>query len=194
MNLTNYREVVTIVKAIAKLTLFVSLMILASFIPVVSQDAQDTTSTSNSSSPTSYSTPAAAPSWQKIGNTGLSTQNWWIQFDRKGYMYVSSNNPPAGGISKSTDKGYYWTIINTGFSCHLHRGMGLAPDGTVFVGNDYCNNYSQGYDHFYWLDNVSGSGTHWTSVTTPSSNNGGSINQSVIANDGKTIVSATYSG
>jgi hypothetical protein len=181
------------VKTIAKLAVLISL-VLVSFIPVVSQDAQDTTSTSNdSSSSPSYSTPAA-PSWRKIGNTGLPTQNWWIQFDRKGYMYVSSNNPPAGGISKSTDKGYHWAIINTGFTCHLHRGMGLAPDGTVFVGNDYCNNYNQGYDHFYWLDNVSGNGTNWTTVTTPSSNNGGSINQSVIANDGKTIVSATYSG
>ena len=31
-------------------------------------------------------------------------------------------------------------------------------------------------------------------MTTPQSNGGGQINQSVVANDGKTIVSATYSG
>ena len=139
-------------------------------------------------------TTKSAPSWQKIGNTGLPTQNWWIQFDKKGYMYVSSNNPPAGGVSKSTDKGHHWTVINTGFTCHLHRGMGLAPDGTVFVGNDYCKSFNEGLDHFYWLDNVSGSGTHWTVVTTPSNNLGGQINRSVIAKDGKTIVSTTYSG
>jgi hypothetical protein len=72
--------------------------------------------------------------------------------------------------------------------------MGLAPDGTVFVGNDYCNTYSEGLNHFYWLDNVSGSGTRWTSVTSPSSTYGGQINASAIASDGRTIVSATYSG
>ncbi len=146
----------------------------------------------NSSS--TNTTAAPAPVWQKIGNTGLATQNWWIQFDNAGKMYVSSNNPPAGGVSKSIDKGYHWTVINTGFSCHLHRGMGVAPDGTVFVGNDYCNNFNEGLNHFYWLDNVSGSGTKWTAVANPRSNSGGAINGSVIANDGKTIVSATYSG
>src|SRR5271166_4057473 len=52
----------------------------------------------------------------------------------------------------------------------------------------------RGYNHFYWLDNLSGSGTKWTLVTTPQSNGGGQVNESVIANDGKTIVSATYSG
>ena len=135
-----------------------------------------------------------APVWQKIGNTGLPTQNWWIQFDHAGNMYVAANNGPAGGVSKSTNKGYTWTVINTGFTCHLHRGMGLAPDGTLFVGNDYCNEFNQGLNHFYWLDNVSGNGTHWTTVTTPSSNSGGQINGSVIANDGVTIVSATYGG
>ena len=143
---------------------------------------------------TSYSTTKPAPVWQKIGNTGLPTQNWWIQFDKPGYMYVSSNNPTAGGVSKSTDKGYHWKVINTGFTCHLHRGMGMAPNGTLFVGNDYCNNFNQGLNHFYWLDNVGGSGTIWTPVKTPGSNNGGQINGSVIANDGVTIVSATYSG
>ena len=141
-----------------------------------------------------YSPTKLAPVWQKIGNTGLATQNWWIQFDKTGKMYVSSNNPPAGGVSRSADKGYHWTVINTGFTCHLHRGMGMAPDGTIFVGNDYCNNFNQGLNHFYWLDNVSGSGTKWTVVTSPVYNYGGQINNSVIANDGKTIVSATYSG
>jgi hypothetical protein len=136
-----------------------------------------------------------APAWQKIGNTGLPTQNWWIQFDRAGYMYVSSNNPPAGGVAKSTDKGFHWKTVNTGFTCHLHRGMGLAPDGTVWVGNDYCTVYSQGNNHFYWLDNVKGSGTVWTAVTVPKGvGNGATINESVIANDGKTIVATSYSG
>jgi hypothetical protein len=156
--------------------------------------AQEISTDSNSGLTTNYTPTAPAPVWQKLGNTGMPTQNWWIQFDRKGYMYVSSNNAAAGGVSKSTDKGYHWTVINTGFSCHLHRGMGIAPDGTLFVGNDYCNNFNQGQNHFYWLDNVSGSGTHWTVVTSPSMNNGGQINGSVVANDGKTIVSATYSG
>lgn len=162
-------------------------------IPLVSQESQDTSTTSNLNT-ANVQTPRVAPAWQKIGNTGLPTQNWWIQFDHAGHMYVSSNMPAAGGVSKSTDHGFHWTVINTGFSCHLHRGMGLAPDGTVFVGNDYCNTYNQGLNHFYWLDNVSGSGTRWTAVTTPGSNNGGQINGSVIANDGRTIVSATYSG
>jgi hypothetical protein len=72
--------------------------------------------------------------------------------------------------------------------------MGMAPDGTIFVGNDYCSSFNQGLNHFYWLDNVSGSGTHWTTVARPSWTYGGQINGSVIANDGKTIVSATYSG
>jgi len=116
---------------------------IASFIPVVSQDTTST-SDSSSSSTSSIATPNPAPAWQKIGNTGLPTQNWWIQFDRKGYMYVSSNSPTVGGVSKSTDKGAHWTVINTGFVCNLHRGMGLAPDGTVFVGSDYCNSYNQG--------------------------------------------------
>jgi hypothetical protein len=156
--------------------------------------AQEISTESNSSLTTSYTSTKPAPAWQKIGNTGLPTQNWWIQFDNKGYMYVSANNAPAGGVSKSTDKGYHWTVINTGFTCHLHRGMGIAPDGTIFVGNDYCSSFGQGNNHFYWLDNVSGSGTHWTTVTTPSMNNGGQINGAVIANDNKTIVAATYSG
>jgi hypothetical protein len=158
------------------------------------QDVPVSSQTPNLNTPSTNTTVNPAPAWQKIGNTGLPTQNWWIQFDKTGKMYASSNNPPAGGVSRSTDKGYHWTVINTGFSCHLHRGMGLAPDGTVFVGNDYCNNFNQGLNHFYWLDNVSGSGTKWTTVTTPGSNSGGQINGSVIANDGKTIVSATYSG
>jgi hypothetical protein len=161
---------------------------------VFSQEAADWQTFDNSVQTSSYNTSKPAPTWQKIGNTGLPTQNWWIQFDKKGNMYVSSNNPSAGGVSKSTDKGFHWTVINTGFSCHLHRGMGLAPDGTLFVGNDYCNTYNEGLNHFYWLNNVSGSGTQWTTVSTPGSNLGGQINGSVIANDGKTIVSATYSG
>ena len=156
--------------------------------------SNETSSQSTNLSQSTSSTTKPAPAWQKIGKTGLPDQNWWIQFDKAGRMYISSNNPPAGGVSKSTDKGYHWTAINTGFTCHLHRGMGLAPDGTVFVGNDYCNNFGQGMNHFYWLDNVSGSATRWTAVTTPSSNSGGQINNSVIANDGKTIVSATYGG
>jgi len=158
------------------------------------QDVPDSSQTLNLNPPSTNTTGNPAPAWQKIGNTGLPTQNWWIQFDKTGKMYVSSNNAPAGGVSRSTDKGFHWTVINTGFTCHLHRGMGIAPDGTIFVGNDYCNNFSQGLNHFYWLDNVSGSGTKWTTVTRPSSNSGGQINGSVIANDGKTIVSATYSG
>ncbi len=161
---------------------------------VFAQDQADN-STTSSQSTTSYGLARPAPAWQKIGNTGLPTQNWWIQFDRAGYMYVSSNNPPAGGVSKSTDKGFHWTTIDTGFSCHLHRGMGLAPDGTVWVGNDYCTVYAQGNNHFYWLDNVKGSGTVWTAVTTPKGvGNGATINESVIANDGKTIVATSYSG
>jgi hypothetical protein len=72
--------------------------------------------------------------------------------------------------------------------------MGLAPDGTVFVGNDYCESFHEGPNHFYWLDSVNGSGTHWTAVTTPASNNGGQINASVVAADGRTMVSASYSG
>lgn len=135
-----------------------------------------------------------APVWKKIGNTGLPTQNWGLIFDNAGVMYASANNSPSGGVSKSTDKGYTWTVINTGFTCSLHRGMGVAPDGTVFVGNDFCTNYNQGPNHFYWLDNVHGSGTVWTQVTVPKSNGGGAIGYSVIANDGFTIVSATYSG
>ncbi len=166
--------------------------VLVLFIPAMAQDNQGT---ALSSGAVSLSTARPAPSWQKIGNTGLPNQSWWIQFDRAGVMYVSSNNPLAGGVSKSTDKGYHWKVINTGFTCHLHRGMGLAPDGTVFVGNDYCTAYSQGNNHFYWLDNVKGSGTVWTRVTTPNSiGNGGTINQSVIANDGRTIVATSYSG
>lgn len=179
-------------KTNTKWAMFLAL-ILAFCVPLLSQDSQDTSSTSSMSSP-NLQTPKAAPTWQKLGNTGLSTQNWWIQFDHAGNMYVSSNNAPAGGVSKSTDKGVHWKVINTGFTCHLHRGMGLAPDGTVFVGNDYCTSYDQGNNRFYWLDNVGGSGTKWTVVTSPASNAGGQVNQSVIANDGKTIVSATYSG
>lgn len=177
-------------KATAMWALFAAL-VLVSFTSAVCQDNQDTALTQNGVTP---STTKPAPVWQKMGNTGLPDQNWWIQFDHKGVMYVSSNNPPAGGVSRSLDKGVHWTEINTGFACHLHRGMGLAPDGTVFVGSDYCRTFNQGYDHFYWLDNVAGSGTSWTLVTTPQSNGGGAIGASVIANDGKTIVSATYAG
>ena len=165
------------------------------FVAGTSLFSQDNQDTSPSNSTFTYSTPSRpAPAWQKLGSTGLPTQNRWIQFDRAGNMYVSSNNPSAGGVSKSRDHGYHWTVINTGFSCHLHRGMGLAPDGTVFVGNDYCGSFHEGPNHFYWLDNVNGSGTLWTAVTTPVSNNGGQINASVVAADGRTIVSATYSG
>jgi hypothetical protein len=159
-----------------------------------SQETLDSQQSADTVQPSIYTTSKPAPTWQKIGNTGLPNQNWWIQFDKKGVMYVSSNNPAAGGVSKSSDKGYHWTVINTGFTCHLHRGMGLAPDGTLFVGNDYCNTYNQGLNHYYWLDNVSGSGTHWTAVTKPNSSLGGAINASALANDGKTIVSATYNG
>jgi hypothetical protein len=155
------------------------------------QDVADSSQTSDLNNSSTYSTTKPAPVWQKIGNTGLVTQNWYIQFDKTGKMYVSSNNPTAGGVSKSTDKGYHWTVIDTGFTCPLHRGMGMAPNGAVFVGNDYCPG---NLNHFYWLDNVSGSGTRWTVVTAPGSNSGGQINDSVIASDGKTIVSATYSG
>ena len=179
---------------IMKTSLVWALVISLSLVSCAALLAQDQSTSSDSTSMTTDTSTRPAPVWQKLGNTGLPTQNWWIQFDHAGTMYVSANNGPAGGVSKSTNKGLTWTIINTGFTCHLHRGMGLAPDGTLFTGNDYCNEFSQGLDHFYWLDNVSGSGTHWTTVTAPSYNNGGQINGSVIANDGKTIVSATYSG
>jgi len=61
------------------------------------------------------------------------------------------------------------------------------------VGNDYCNDFSEGLNHFYRLDNVRQRNA-MDEVNTPSSNNGGQINASVIANDGRTIVSATHSG
>jgi len=139
------RELIT-VKPNVVWTLILSFMFVAGT-SLFSQDNQDT---SPSNSTFTYSTPSRpAPAWQKLGSTGLPTQNWWIQFDRAGNMYVSSNNPSAGGVSKSRDHGYHWTVINTGFSCHLHRGMGLAPDGTVFVGNDYCGSFHEGPNHFY---------------------------------------------
>lgn len=167
----------------------------AGILSLAAQDEfQQATTDSDSGIHTGVSGNRPAPVWQKLGNTGLPTQNWWIQFDKKGYMYVTSNNSMTGGVSRSTDKGYHWTVINTGFTCHLHRGMGMAPDGTIFVGNDYCPQYNQGQNHFYWLDNVRGSGTYWTTVTTPKYNYGGQFNASVVANDGKTIVSVTYSG
>jgi hypothetical protein len=181
------------VKTVSTWALCLSFLFLTCTV-LFSQDDPSTSLNANLNAPSVYATTKPAPAWQKIGNTGMPTQNWWIQFDRAGNIYVSSNNASTGGVSKSTDKGYHWTVINTGFICHLHRGMGLAPDGTVFVGNDYCGYFNQGNNHFYWLDNVSGRGTHWTTVATPTSNGGGAINGSVVANDGKTIVSATYSG
>lgn len=182
-------------KSICTRALFLSLLLASCTIAFAQIQADSSQLSSSDTSSVGNGNTRLAPAWQKIGNTGLSTQNWWIQLDRAGNMYVSSNNPTAGGVSRSTDKGFHWTVINTGFTCHLHRGMGLAPDGTVFVGNDYCTTFAEGNNHFYWLDNVNGSGTVWNMVATPSSiGNGGAINESVIANDGKTIVSTTYSG
>ena len=82
------RKEINIVKATAMWALFAAL-VLVSFTSAVCQDNQDTALTQNGVTP---STTKPAPVWQKMGNTGLPDQNWWIQFDHKGVMYVSSNN------------------------------------------------------------------------------------------------------
>src|SRR5215472_13750004 len=96
----HHQTELTIVKSILTCTLLLSFMFVTC-ISGFSQDDQDTTTSTTST----QTTTRPAPVWQRIGNTGLPTQNWWIQFDRVGNMYISSNNPPAGGVSKSTDHG-----------------------------------------------------------------------------------------
>src|SRR5215469_11541146 len=54
----------------------------------------------------------------------------------------------------------------------------------------FCDSFSEGLNHFYWLDNVSGRGTQWTKVTSSQSNHGGQINASVVGMTGRTILSA----
>ncbi|HZD31545.1 MAG TPA: hypothetical protein VE779_07770 [Candidatus Angelobacter sp.] len=170
-------------------------MSLVAVVPAVAQNDQSAQTIADGTADTAQPNSKSAPVWQRIGNTGMPAGNWAIQFDPSGVMYISSNNVATGGVSKSTNKGYTWKVINTGFTCTLHPGMGVAPNGTVFAGNDYCTVIHQGNNHFYWLDNIGGTGTVWKSVTTPNSvGNGSSWGQSVIANDGKTIVSTALSG
>jgi hypothetical protein len=131
-----------------------------------------------------------------VGNTGM-TQTWGILFDNAGNMYAASNNATTGGLARSTDKGKTWTSIMTGIDlsagCPSFRSLGLAPDGTVFTINQAC----AGKNLAYWLDNVSGTGTHWTKATIVGGNGvisgGGMETGCAIAGNGTTIICPTAS-
>jgi hypothetical protein len=156
-------------------------------------------SSSNTPNPPSPPTPggSTAPSWTLVGNTGFA-QTWGITFDNAGNMYAAANNTSTGGLAKSTDKGKMWTPIMSGIDvvagCPSFRSLGVAPDGTIFTINQAC----PGKTHFaYWLDNVSGTGTHWTKANIVGGNgvigSGGMENGCAIAGDGGTIICPTAS-
>jgi hypothetical protein len=154
-------------------------------------------SPSNNLPPPPNPTPGAAPSWSLVGNTGMA-QTWGLLFDNAGNMYAASNNATTGGLARSTDKGKTWTAIMSGIDlsagCPSFRSLGLAPDGAIFTINQYC----PGKQHFaYWLDNVSGTGTHWTKATITGGSgvisSGGMENGCSIAGNGTTIVCPTAS-
>jgi hypothetical protein len=139
------------------------------------------------------------PSWTLVGNTGLY-QTWGILFDKAGNMYAASNaQNGTGGLAKSTDKGVTWTPLMTGIDltlgCNSFRSLGLAPDGTIFTINHICAHKR----HIaYWLDNVSGTGTHWTEATMVGGSGvisgGGIENGCAVAGNGVTIICPTATG
>lgn len=84
--------------------------------------------------------------------------------------------------------------IDLSAGCENFRSLGLAPDGTIFAINQFCT----GKQHFaYWLDNVNGSGTHWTKATITGGSgiisSGGTENGCTIAGDSTTIICPTAS-
>lgn len=135
--------------------------------------------------------------WTLIGNTAL-VQTWGIIFDKAGVMYASSNGLTGiGGLAKSTNKGVTWSPIMAGIDltagCESFRSLGLAPDGTIFTMNQACGVGKQNFA--YWLDNVNGTGTHWTKATMTGGNGliagGGMENGCAIAGDAITIICPT---
>jgi hypothetical protein len=179
-----------------KIAKFLPLAVFALLICAGCGGGSGTTSPTPPTPPTP--TPGAAPAWTLIGNTGL-VQTWGILFDTAGNMYAASNNPTTGGLAKSTNKGVTWSPIMSGIDliagCGSFRSFGLAPDGTVFTINQVC----PGTQHFaYWLDNVSGTGTHWTKATIVGGNgviaSGGMENGCAIATNRSTIICPTASG
>jgi hypothetical protein len=124
-------------------------------------------------------------------------QTWGLLFDNVGNMYAASNNATTGGLARSTDKGKTWTSIMTGIDlaagCPSFRSLGLAPDGTVFTINQACT----GKNFAYWLDNVSGTSTHWTKATIVGGSgiisSGGMEIGCAIAGNGTTIICPTAS-
>lgn len=125
--------------------------------------------------------------WVHVGNTGMQN-DLWIQFDRQGNLYASSSR---FGVAVSQDHGVNWAPLNSGLAEFCHDGMGLAADGTVLVGDEYC---SANQHNFYWLNNVSGSGTIWTAASTNSVlNTGAFVNNPTVAHNG-TLVAGSFNG
>src|SRR5450755_2154771 len=92
----------------------------------------------------------AAPTWTYVG-TIPTLQIWGCVFDNNGYMWCGSNNPTAGGVFVSYNKGATWSTVTPSAisSCPSVRSVGLAPDGTVFFGQQACSTI-----HLYWANNV----------------------------------------
>jgi hypothetical protein len=121
--------------------------------------------------PTPAPTPSSAPSWTLIGNTGMASTTG-IVFDNIGTMYAASSvDRGVGGLARSLDKGVTWSPIMSGIDlsvgCGNFKNFGIAPDGTLFIMNGGCA-LSGKVNFAYYLDNVNGTGTHWTkAATTP---------------------------
>jgi hypothetical protein len=81
--------------------------------------------------------------------------------------------------------------LNSGMAQSCHDGMGLAADGTILAGDEYC---STNPHSFYWLNNVNGDGAVWTAATTNSVlNTGAFVNNPTLAHNG-TLVAGSFNG
>lgn len=127
-----------------------------------------------------------APVWQHVGNTG-AVQTTFCIFDHAGDMYCGSNRS-TGAVYKSTDQGVTWTKM-AGLPAGLYRGVGLAPDGTVFTIQQINNAGIKAY----WLNNVNGNGLTWTPASIPYLNYGMEQGSAITA-DNTTVVVPTGGG
>ncbi len=152
-----------------------------------SSSTSSSTSSSSSSGGSGSKGGGNGSTWVRVGNTGM-LNDLWIQFDKSGNLYASSSRY---GLAVSRDQGVNWMQLNTGMAQSCHDGMGLAADGTVLAGDEYC---SANPHSFYWLNNVNGNGTVWTAANTNSVlNTGAFVNNPTLAHNGA-IVTGSFNG
>lgn len=125
----------------------------------------------------------AGTTWALVSNlttTSGITQPWSAVYDNAGILYVAGNNQSTGGIARSVDKGNTWEAITPPVTngSKSFRLVCKSQDGTIITIQQMGNPIQA-----FWLDNVTGTGTTWTNVTTfPTITTGGELGCAVAPN------------